>query len=116
MSGEEIEQWRKQMHDKPIKSCGRLDLCTYLPEPAKVGRVKSDCVRYVYFEDGSECVVLGDGCDFVAYRAADWAKRDAEINRLRHSLAIYVHAHETGNFVPPRIESEAKELCKEATR
>jgi len=27
---------------------------------------------------------------------------------LRHLLAIYVHAHQTGNSVPPHIDSEAR--------
>lgn len=33
-----------------------------------------------------------------------------EIARLRESLTIYVHAHETGNRVPPHIEEHAKSL------
>lgn len=35
-----------------------------------------------------------------------------EIERLRHTLAVFVHAHETGNFVSPSIEREAKLLSK----
>jgi hypothetical protein len=27
---------------------------------------------------------------------------------LRHLLAIYVHAHQTGNSVPPHIDAEAR--------
>jgi len=37
----------------------------------------------------------------------------AEIARLRESLAIFVHAHATGNIVPPHLEAAAKELVKE---
>ena len=33
-----------------------------------------------------------------------------EIARLRESLAIFVHAHSTGNSVPPQIEEQAKRL------
>ena len=64
--------WRKKVQDYPIKSCGRLDMSTYLPEEVTLGRVASDRVRYVYFEDGTECIVLGKYCDQVAFRAADW--------------------------------------------
>lgn len=78
---EQTALWREQIAAKPIKSCGRLDMHTYLPSPARVGRVKSDVVRYVYFEDGSECIVLGQLADCVAFRAADYgavvAERDA---------------------------------------
>ncbi len=40
----------------------------------------------------------------------------AEIARLRESLAIFVHAHATGNIVPPHLEAAAKELAKEVGR
>ena len=39
-----------------------------------------------------------------------------EIARLRESLAIFVHAHSTGNSVPPHIESKAMSLVKEVGR
>ena len=67
-------KWRKQMASAPIKSCGRLDMSTSLPDEETLGRVTSDRVRYVYFEDGSECIVLGKFCDFVAFQAADHAR------------------------------------------
>ena len=42
-------------------------------------------------------------------------ERDAEIERLRarvevlrEPLAVYVHAHQTGNSVPPHIEAAAR--------
>ncbi len=38
----------------------------------------------------------------------------SEIARLRESLAIFVHAHATGNIVQPHLEAAAKELVKEA--
>lgn len=34
----------------------------------------------------------------------------AAISKLREVLAIFVHAHRSGNAVPPHIEAEAKEL------
>jgi len=33
--------------------------------------------------------------------------------RLAESLAIYVHAHETGNSVPPHIENQARTMIKQ---
>ena len=38
------------------------------------------------------------------------AALEAEVARLRESLAIFVHAHATGNSVPPHIEEQAKRL------
>jgi len=64
--------WDEQCAAAPIRSCGRLDMSTYTPTEETLGRVASDRVRYVYFEDGSECIVLGTMCDHVAYRAARW--------------------------------------------
>lgn len=58
-------------------------MSTYLPEPVTVGRVTSDRVRYVYFEDGTEVIVLGLYADDVAFRAADY---DAVISDLRAKL------------------------------
>lgn len=40
----------------------------------------------------------------------------AEIDRLRESLAIYIHAHATGNSVPPHIEEQASALVEEVER
>lgn len=84
------KQWRAKMGNAPIQSCGRLDMRTWLPEPVRVGRVESDAIRYVYFEDGAEVVVLGDRADFVAFSAADHAAlmaelsaKDEELGRLR---------------------------------
>lgn len=76
-------KWRSQMPEKPIDSCGRLDMDTHLCEPATVGRVTSDRVRYVYFADGEECIVLGEWCDFVAFRAADYDTIVSDNERLR---------------------------------
>jgi len=42
-----------------------------------------------------------------------WAA--AEIARLRESLAIFVHAHETGNSVSRHLEAAAKSLVKEVS-
>lgn len=81
----EREQWRGKMPDAPIKSCGRLDMATYMPDEVTVGRVTSDRVRYVYFEDGSECIVLGKLCDYVAFRAADYDARIAALEKVREA-------------------------------
>ena len=43
----------------------------------------------------------------------DRGKLLEEIARLRESLAIFVHAHSTGNSVPPHIEKKARALVKE---
>lgn len=80
-------EWRSQMPEKPIDSCGRLDMNTHLCEPATVGRVTSDRVRYVYFADGEECIVLGEWCDFVAFRAADYDTIVSDNERLRAEIA-----------------------------
>jgi len=32
--------------------------------------------------------------------------------KLAESLAIYVHAHETGNSVPPHIDNQARDLLE----
>ncbi len=77
----------------PTWKCGRLDMNTYLPKPAQVGRVESDIVRYIYFEDDAEVVVLGQRADEMAYAAAHYRRlkaallsRDAEVARLREAL------------------------------
>jgi hypothetical protein len=72
-------KWREAMASQPIESCGRLDMETFLPDPVKVGRVESDRIRYVYFADKSECVVVGNLCDFVAFRAADYDSLKAQL-------------------------------------
>lgn len=69
---ERKQQWVESCKETPIRSCGRLDMHTYLPDEVTVGRVTSDRIRYVYFEDGTEVVVLGKYADQVAFRAADW--------------------------------------------
>lgn len=76
---EELNKWREAMRRTEIRSCGRLDMATYMPENETLGRVTSDRVRYVYFEDGSECIVLGKFCDHVAFRAADYDARIAQL-------------------------------------
>lgn len=76
---DQYQQWRDAMPSQPIKSCGRLDMATYLPDPVTVGRMESDRIRYVYFADESECVVVGGLCDFVAFRAADYDKLAAQL-------------------------------------
>ena len=57
---------------------------------------------------------FGDPDDAEYAHASDvvaWAIK--EIARLRESLAIFVHAHATGNSVPPHIEEQASALVKE---
>lgn len=39
---------------------------------------------------------------------AEIASLRARVEKLRESLAVYVHAHETGNSVPPHIEAAAR--------
>jgi hypothetical protein len=38
----------------------------------------------------------------------------ARVEVLREPLAVYVHAHQTGNSVPPHIEAAARAALKEA--
>lgn len=54
----------------PPWKCGRIDLNTSLTEPVRVGRVESDVVRYIYFDDGEEVIVLGQRADEMAYAAS----------------------------------------------
>ncbi len=75
------KKWDQGIIDLPIKSCGRLDAHTYLPEPTTVGRVTSDRVRYVYFEDGTEVIVLGAYCDEVAYAATQYSRQIQQENQ-----------------------------------
>jgi len=35
-----------------------------------------------------------------------------QIERLRESLAIFLHAHATGNNVPPHLEEQARSLVE----
>lgn len=93
-------EWRSQMPEKPIDSCGRLDMGTHLCEPATVGRVTSDRVRYVYFADGKECIVLGEWCDFVAFRAADYDTIVSDNERLRADIARLVAEVERHRMTP----------------
>jgi hypothetical protein len=51
------------------------------------------------------------GCDATAEALCHEAA--SEIARLRESLAIFVHAHATGNSVLPHIEEQASALVKE---
>jgi len=63
--------------------------------------------------DAVEHMIHGDPDEADSVKASDavrWAI--AEIARLRESLAIFVHAHETGNSVPRRLEAAAKTLVK----
>lgn len=73
------DAWRDSMEQHPIESCGELDVATHLTGKVTVGRVSSAIIRYVYFEDGSEVVCVGAFADFVAFRAADYDKRIAEL-------------------------------------
>lgn len=66
------EKYVAALAELPPWKCGRIDLNTYLPEPATVGRVTSDIVRYIYFEDGQEVIVLGQRADEIAYAASKY--------------------------------------------
>lgn len=87
--GVQEQEWRDSIEKYPIKSCGRLDMQTSMPSEVTVGRVTSDRVRYVYFEDGSEVICLGKLCDYVAFKAADYtrvvAEKDARIAELEEA-------------------------------
>ena len=87
-------EWLAAIESKPVKSCGRLDMHTYLPEPATVGRVTSDRVRYVYFEDDTESVVLGDSADHVAFRAFDYERLRRENERTSCAFAKLAEENE----------------------
>lgn len=83
---DQVELWRAALAEFPVESCGRLDMSTTMSEPVIVGRVESDVVRYVYFKDGRECIVLGPLADHVAFRAADYDALATE-KRERESKA-----------------------------
>lgn len=68
------EKWEQSLLGLPIESCGRLDMHSFLPDPQTVGRVTSDQVRYVYFENGEEVIVIGKNCDEVAYAAMRYSQ------------------------------------------
>lgn len=80
---EQRNQWLEACDALPIKSCGRLDMATWLVEPVTVGRVTSESVRYVYFDDGAEVVVLGTRCDEVAFCAAEYTRLRALTRELQ---------------------------------
>lgn len=82
MSNEQRDLWAKKTHDLEVTHCGRLDLSTSMPDEVSLGRVTSDRVRYVYFGDGSECIVLGKFCDHVAFRAWEYQRLLARVNEL----------------------------------
>ena len=67
--------------------------------------------------DAVEHIIHGDPDEADSVKASDAVKwAIAEIARLRESLAIFVHAHSTGNCVPPHIEAAARALVKEVGR
>jgi hypothetical protein len=57
---------------------------------------------------------IPDGEDQEGY--VEWLEQKDEIALLRGSLAIFIHAHATGNSVPPHIEAAARALLKEVPR
>ena len=111
---EQKKKWREQMKDAPIKSCGRLDGATYLCSEVTVGRVESDVVRYVYFEDGREVICVGELADFVAFRAADYfdAIEDA-VTAERDRIAREIEALHKENS---ELRGEVGELRSEFDR
>jgi hypothetical protein len=44
--------------------------------------------------------------------AAEIERLRARVDSLRWPLAVYVHAHQTGNSVPPHIEAAARAALK----
>ena len=64
---------------------------------------------------GIECPICGNNQAYCKCTRLE-KEQFLEIARLRESLAIFVHAHATGNSVPPHIESKAMSLVKEVGR
>ena len=64
---------------------------------------------------GIECPICGNNQAYCKCTRLE-KEQCLEIARLRESLAIFVHAHATGNSVPPHIESKAMSLVKEVGR
>lgn len=86
------EKWEAALSKLPPWKCGRIDMHTYLIEPVTVGRVTSDIVRYIYFEDGQEVIVLGQRADEVAYAASKYrALKSASGQAARPAGWQYVH-------------------------
>lgn len=52
--------------------------------------------------------LLGMGSEREAKLLAEIERLRARVDALREPLAVYVHAHETGNSVPPHIEAAAR--------
>ena len=55
---------------------------------------------------------VGDDGDkrYVAAIREELDRMRAQVKALRESLRIYVHAHSTGNSVPPHIDAAARNL------
>lgn len=96
------EKYIAAMKKLPPFKCGRLDMNTYMSEPVTVGRVTSDIVRYVYFEDGQEVIVLGQRADEVAYAASKYqalltaAERVEELEALLREARRVTHEPNCG--------------------
>lgn len=83
MSETQRQKYLEAIDKLPPWNCGRIDMDTYIPTPVEVGRVKSDQVRYIYFDDKVECVVVGPRCDHMAFAAGEYRTMQATITALR---------------------------------
>jgi hypothetical protein len=59
---------------------------------------------YMVEMDGGDYVEVED----VEPLVAEIERLRARVDSLRWPLAVYVHAHQTGNSVPPHIEAAAR--------
>lgn len=100
------EAWREQIAARPPASCGRLDMHTYLAEPAVAGRITNDRVRYVYFDDEQEVIVVGNYADAVAFCAADWKVQRALVADLLAACEAACHGFDCGEALFDKEEWE----------
>lgn len=99
------QKYADSLNEMPRFKCGRLDMNTYLPDPVRVGRVESDVVRYIYFDDGEEVIVLGQRADEVAFAAAQYHALTARADRAE-TRVVEIEAE--------RAETEARLSSAEA--
>jgi hypothetical protein len=56
----------------------------------------------------SEGMIRSRMCEEIEELRAEIERLRARVEVLREPLAVYVHAHQTGNSVPPHIEAAAR--------
>jgi hypothetical protein len=103
------EMYLAAMAKLPPFHSGRLAMNTWLPEPVRVGRVESDIVRYIYFEDSQEVIVLGQRADEIAFAASEYVPLKTRIAELETDLKALEHELSTDiSVLQQRIRSHGE--------